>query len=127
MCEWMSGCVCECVPVGACSDLHLLDQLLQHCHGARHAERRVGTMSDFSVSQLDAFLVKYQSAPCMRDKYSRKFIRFTNLQSCTIIKYSSSTTHVRFELDLTSTLPVLIRVSSTDHVGIKYRSSLDRD
>ena len=56
-----------------------------------------------------------------------KFIRFTNLQSCTIIKYSSSTTHVRFELDLTSTLPVLIRVLSTDHVGIKYRSSLDRD
>ena len=49
VCEWMSGCVCECVPVGACSDLHLLDQLLQHCHGARHAERRVGTMSDFSV------------------------------------------------------------------------------
>ena len=49
VCEWMSGCVCECVPVGACSDLHLLDQLLQHLHGARHAERRVGTMSDFSV------------------------------------------------------------------------------
>ena len=45
-CGWQ---VCECVPVGACSDLHLLDQLLQHCHGARHAERRVGTMSDFSV------------------------------------------------------------------------------
>ena len=45
-CGWQ---VCECVPVGACSDLHLLDQLLQHRHGARHAERRVGTMSDFSV------------------------------------------------------------------------------
>ena len=44
-----------------------------------------------------------------------------------IDKYSSSTTHVRFELDLTRTLPVLIRVSSTDHVGIKSRSSLDRD
>ena len=76
---------------------------------------------------LGAFLVLCQSVPGARDKYSRKFIRFTNLQSCTIIKYSSSTTHVRFELDLTSTLPVLIRVLSTDHVGIKYRSSLDRD
>ena len=76
---------------------------------------------------LGAFLVLYQSAPSARDKYSRKFIRFTNLQSCTIIKYSSSTTHVRFESDLNSTLPVLIRILSTDHVGIKYRSSLDRD
>ena len=76
---------------------------------------------------LGAFLVLCQSAPSARDKYSRKFIRFTNLQSCTIIKYSFSTTHARFESDLTSTLPVLIRVLSTDHVGIKYRSSLDRD
>ena len=76
---------------------------------------------------LGTFLVLCQSVPGARDKYSRKFIRFTNLQSCTIIKYSSSTTHVRFESDLNSTLPVLIRVLSTDHVGIKYRSSLDRD
>ena len=119
--------MCECVPVGAHSDLHLFDQLLQHSHGTRHAERRVGTMSDFSVSQPGAFLVKYQLAPCMRASYSRKFIGFTNLQSFTTIKYSSSTTHVRFESDLNSTLPVLIRVLSTDHVGIKYRSSLDRD
>ena len=71
---------------------------------------------------LGASLVKYQSAPSARDKYSRKFIRFTNLQSCTIIKYSFSTTHARFESDLISTLPVLIRVLSTDHVGIKLLS-----